>query len=130
MSSFSQVLEQARESIGVKRVFGEPYEKNGVTVIPAARIMGGVGGGEGDAPKAAGEEGEEASGQRASGAGGGYGLTGGPAGVYVIKGDDVKWIPAVDVNRLMLGFQIVMVVFFLAMRSISRARANPAKTTG
>lgn len=130
MSTFSKVLEQAGDSIGAKRVFGEPYEKNGVTVIPAARIMGGVGGGEGEAPKPDGEEGEEAAGRRASGAGGGYGLSGGPAGAYVIKGDDVKWIPAIDVNRLMLGFQIVMVVFLLTVRSISRARAKAAATQG
>jgi uncharacterized spore protein YtfJ len=128
MSSFSKVLEEAGESIGVRRVFGEPYVKNGVTVIPTARIMGGVGGGEGEAPNPAGEEGEQAPGRRASGAGGGYGLSGGPAGAYVIRGDDVKWIPAIDVNRLMLGFQIVMVVFFLTMRSIAKARARAALT--
>jgi len=35
----------------VKRVFGEPYEKNGVTVIPAARVQGGAGGGGGEGPQ-------------------------------------------------------------------------------
>ena len=30
------IIDQARESLGSKRIFGEPYEKNGVTVIPAA----------------------------------------------------------------------------------------------
>jgi hypothetical protein len=40
-----EVLAQARDAMSVKRVFGEPYEKNGVTVIPAARVQGGAGGG-------------------------------------------------------------------------------------
>jgi uncharacterized spore protein YtfJ len=30
-----------RDAVTVKRVFGEPYQKNGVTVIPAAKVMGG-----------------------------------------------------------------------------------------
>ena len=41
MAAFTEVLEEARDVIGVRRVYGEPYPKNGVTVIPAARIMGG-----------------------------------------------------------------------------------------
>jgi hypothetical protein len=32
------VIAQARDALTVKRVFGEPYEKDGVTVIPAARV--------------------------------------------------------------------------------------------
>jgi len=31
------VIAQARDTMTVKRVFGEPYEKDGVTIIPAAR---------------------------------------------------------------------------------------------
>ena len=36
----SDVISQAGDTLTVKRVFGEPYEKNGVTVIPAARVQG------------------------------------------------------------------------------------------
>jgi uncharacterized spore protein YtfJ len=122
--TFSELMQEANTSIGAKRVFGDPYEKNGVTVIPAARIMGGLGGGEGEAP--AGEGGERA--HRSSGMGGGFGVFGGPAGAYVIKGDSVTWVPAVDVNRLLLGFQIVMIVFFLTVRSIAKARAKAGTT--
>ena len=32
----NDVISQARDTLTVKRVFGDPYEKNGVTVIPAA----------------------------------------------------------------------------------------------
>ena len=39
-----EVLNHAREAMTVKRVFGDPYEKDGVTVIPVAGILGGAGG--------------------------------------------------------------------------------------
>jgi uncharacterized spore protein YtfJ len=45
------VIAQARDALTVKRVFGEPYEKDGVTVIPAARVQGGAGAGGGEDPR-------------------------------------------------------------------------------
>lgn len=90
---------QHRDAITVKRVFGEPYEKNGVTIIPAASVMGGGGGGYGDDPKGGGA---------AMGAGTGFGLAGRPAGAFVIKGDEVTWQPAIDVNRIAIGLFVVM----------------------
>jgi uncharacterized spore protein YtfJ len=123
MPTFVEMVEQVNASIGAKRVFGEPYEKNGVTVIPAARVMGGVGGGE-DMTKTGGPRGGKGEGVAGGGVGGGFGLAGGPAGAYVIRGDRVFWVPAVDVNRLMLGFQVVMVVFLLTIRTIVKTRAK------
>ena len=81
-----------RDAITVERVFGGPYEKNGATVIPAAKVIGGGGGGSGESPGGQGQ-----------GSGTGFGLAAKPAGVYVIRGDDVTWQPAIDVNRLIAG---------------------------
>jgi uncharacterized spore protein YtfJ len=39
------LIAQARDTLTVKRVFGEPYEKNGMTIIPAVRVQGGAGAG-------------------------------------------------------------------------------------
>ncbi len=39
-----ETIDAARESLTVRRVYGEPYERNGVTVIPAASVQGGGGG--------------------------------------------------------------------------------------
>jgi hypothetical protein len=36
-----------------------------------------------------------------------------PSGVYVVKDGDVRWIPAVDVNRVILGAQVVAIVALL-----------------
>jgi len=106
------ILSQARDAMTVNRVFGQPIEKNGLTIVPVARVMGGGGGGAG---RSTGESG-------ATGGGAGYGLVAEPAGVYVIKGDDVSWQPAINVNRVILGGQIVAVVLILAIRAIVRAR--------
>ena len=48
------VLNSARDSFTVKRVYGEPYEKGGLTVIPAAVVRGGAGGGTGHDEKGTG----------------------------------------------------------------------------
>jgi uncharacterized spore protein YtfJ len=127
MPKLDEILADAGKTLGVRRIYGEPYEKNGVTVITAARVMGGAGGGgatEVGSPGATDATADSAAGNPATGSGVGFGMSGGPVGAFVIKGDEVKWVPAVDVNRLMLGFQIAIVVFFLVMRSMSKTRAK------
>jgi uncharacterized spore protein YtfJ len=114
-----ELVSDAREVFNARRVIGEPYERNGVTVIPVAAIGGGGGGGGG-----AGSDGDKGQG---SGGGGGFGMGARPVGAWVIRGDDVKWVPAVDVNRLIAGAQILGVVALLTMRSIARARVRRAK---
>ena len=107
------VITQARDAITVKRVFGEPYEKNGVTVIPVARVQGGAGGGGGEGPEGQGK-----------GSGSGFGVSARPVGAFLIKGDDLTWRPAVDVNRVVLGAQVVAIVALLTIRTIVKARAK------
>ncbi|MGP3915957.1 spore germination protein GerW family protein [Nonomuraea sp. 10N515B] len=96
----------------VERVFGEPVTQDGVTVIPVARIGGGGGGGGGK------QEGERPG----EGSGGGFGLGATPAGVYVIKDGDVRWQPAVDINKIIVGGLTVAVVALLTVRAIARMR--------
>jgi uncharacterized spore protein YtfJ len=103
-----EMLTGARDAVTVQRVYGEPIEKNGVTIIPAAKVSGGGGGG-GDAE---------------NNGGGGFGISAKPAGAYVIKGDDVEWQPALDINRIVLGGQVVAIVALLTIRAIVKARAK------
>jgi uncharacterized spore protein YtfJ len=107
------VIAQARDALTVKRVFGEPYEKDGVTIIPAARVRGGAGGGSGE-----GAEGE------GKGSGSGFGITAHPVGAFMLREGELSWRPAVDVNRVILGGQVVAVVALLTLRAIMRARAK------
>jgi uncharacterized spore protein YtfJ len=108
-----QTIEQAKDSMTVKRVYGDPYEKSGVTVIPAARVQGGAGGGGGEGPQGEGR-----------GSGSGFGLNAKPVGAFVIRDDEVVWRPAIDLNRVILGGQLVALVALLVARSIARARAR------
>jgi len=105
------VLNSARDSFTVKRVYGEPYEKDGLTVIPAAAVRGGAGGGTGHDEK--GQQGE----------GGGFGMTGRPAGAYVVKDGKVKWLPAVDPNRVFLMVGMAVIAYLLMRPRMARARA-------
>jgi uncharacterized spore protein YtfJ len=114
----TDIMTTARDSLSVKRVFGEPYERDGVVVIPVASVAGGGGGGGGEIDV----EGSGSEVAPGSGSGGGFGGVAKPAGVYVISGDTVKWQPAVDVNRIILGGQVVAVVFLLVLRSVLRRR--------
>jgi uncharacterized spore protein YtfJ len=107
------VIAQARDTLTVKRVFGEPYEKDGVTVIPAARVQGGAGGGSGEDPQGQGK-----------GSGSGFGLTARPVGAFIIRDGEVGWRPAVDVNRIVLGGQVVAIVALLTVRAIIKAKAK------
>jgi uncharacterized spore protein YtfJ len=108
-----QVLAQARDAITVKRVFGDPYERDGVTIIPVAAVMGGGGGGAGEAPDG-----------RGSGSGGGFGISARAAGAYVIRDGTVTWRPALDLTRVILGGQVVVLVAILAIRGVLKARAK------
>jgi uncharacterized spore protein YtfJ len=101
------LLNQARDALTVKRVFGDPIERDGVTVIPVANVVGGGGGGGG-----------------AAGEGAGFGMRATPAGMYVIKNGNVRWEPAFDLNRTILGGQIVAIVLFLTIRAIARLVAD------
>lgn len=108
-----ETVDRARDALTVKRVFGDPYEKNGVTLIPAASVRGGAGGGSGESPDG-------------KGGGAGFGLTARPAGAYVVRGDQVTWQPAVDVNRIVLGAQILALAALLTVRTIAKLRAKRA----
>ncbi len=122
-----ELMNQARDALTVKRVFGEPYVRNGLTIIPVARLMGGGGGGEGRMAAPLPAAGETAA-PVGSGFGGGFGVTATPAGVYVVDEADVRWVAALDVNRIVLGAQVVTIVFLLVIRSIARARAKAMKS--
>jgi hypothetical protein len=57
-----------------------------------------------------------------TGGGGGFGLRARPVGANVIRGDEVYWESALDLNRVILGGQIVALLALLVLRSIRRAR--------
>lgn len=113
MVNVEEVLNQARDNMTVKRVFGDPIERDGVTVIPVAKISGGGGGG--------GGQDDEGS----SGGGVGYGLKAEPVGAYLIKEGELIWRPAVppiDVTRIVVAGNIALIALLFVIRSIFVSR--------
>ena len=45
-----------------------------------------------------------------------------PFGVFVLKDGEVTWRPAVDVNRMILGGQLVVIAALLTVRAFVKAR--------
>ena len=100
------MLRGARDAMTARTLFAEPIERDGLLIIPAAKVRGGGGGG----------------GDSNDNAGGGFGLAASPAGAYIVREGKVSWEPAIDVNRMVLGGQIVAIVLLLVLRSILRGR--------
>ena len=103
-----EMLTGARDAMTVKRVYGDPIERDGIMVIPAAKVMGGGGGG-GDAEHAAG---------------GGFGVSAKPAGAWIIKDGEVEWEPAIDATRIATLAMVVAIIFLWTVRSIAKANAR------
>ncbi len=112
-----ELLERTTDSLDAKMAYTEPYEKDGVTVIAAARVSGGGGGGDGT---------DQNQGQQGEGAG--LGLTARPTGVYVLKEGELRWQPAVDVNRLAAIVGVVVLGALVCATRIVAVRARAAQT--
>jgi uncharacterized spore protein YtfJ len=106
----TDVVSEAKSAMRASEVFGAPYEKNGITIIPAAKISGGAGGG--------GNEGDPQAG------GVGFGVSSRPVGAFVIKGGDVRWEPALDLNRVIVMGEVVAIVALLTAWAIVQAVAK------
>ena len=109
MTATGELLARLTDNATVRRVYGEPYQRDGITVIPAAEIRagGGLGRGSSDQPQ--------------TGEGGGVGLTARPVGAYVIKDGSVTWEPAFDLSRVVLRGQLVGMLALVSLRWVARA---------
>jgi len=101
-----EMLAGARDTMTVKRVYGDPIERDGMLVIPAANVVGGGGGG----------------GDQDQNGGGGFGVSATPAGAWVIRDGEVEWEPAVDATRIATLGMIVAIVFIWSIRSMAKSR--------
>ena len=112
-----ELFAQARDAMTVKKVFGEPIEHDGITLLPVAKVRGGAGGGSGEAPD-----------EKGKGWGGGYGISARAMGTYVIKGDKVRFVPAVDVDRVILVSGLVaMTLLWTIGKPFAKAFAKRIK---
>jgi uncharacterized spore protein YtfJ len=118
------LLNRAVENISVSRAFGAAYEKDGVLIIPVALVAGGGGGGEGptttthfegDVDET--ESGDTREDREDTGSGGGFGGVVVPVGAYVVKDEQVRWVPAVNVT-------VIVIAVLFALRLLTRTRVK------
>ena len=133
-------VERMAERVGgkasVRAVFGEPIEREGLTIIPVAKVRWGFGGGAGSGPIAMGpgrageaspfseggspDIGAETSGRAGSGTGGGGGVTAEPVGYLEIGPDGASFIP-IQSPRPSPGFLLAAgATAALVLRGIAR----------
>lgn len=105
------VLETVRNAVSASQVFTEPVERDGATIIGVARVYGG-GGGESAADGATA---------------GGLGLLAGPVGAYVVSDGKVRFVPALDANRLVLVGGALLIFVLLMVARARRRRHRRAK---
>jgi uncharacterized spore protein YtfJ len=100
MPDLDALLQGHRDAVTGRRIYGEPVEADGVTIVPAAAVFGGTGGG----------------GDNEGNGGGGFGFVGRPVGAWVIRDGAVRWQPAIDVNRIALLAFLLGLAFALRRR--------------
>ena len=105
-AKLAEQLRGTRDALTVKRVFGDAYERDGVTIIPVAQVAGGGGGGGGESHPSDGAD-TKTEKKSESGFGSGFGIGARPIGVYEVRDGDVRWNPTVDVTRLARGGQVL-----------------------
>ena len=109
------LLTKAGDNLSVRRAFGTAYEKDDMLIIPVAMVVGGGGAGAarprrdepaaGPGPLPEGDPAVRHATPHDSrmDTGGGFGGLVLPAGAYVVKGDQVRWVPAVDMTIVVLA---------------------------
>jgi uncharacterized spore protein YtfJ len=109
----TRLAERLGATAAASAVFGEPVERDGITVIPVARVRWGVGGGSGRGKK-----------QDSEGFGGGGGVQAEPMGYIDVRGgeatyrrinDQVRVILAVLILPLSMGLAFMMVLLTMAL---------------
>lgn len=118
--SSENMLERLANRIGgrvrVKTIFGEPVEKDGVTVIPVARARWGFGSGSNSGGNTRGNQmGEGTS------AGGGGGVTVSPAGYVEVRDGRARFHPIynpANVAQIIVASGIVGVLVLRAVRRL------------
>lgn len=102
------ITERIQQDFRAHIVYHEPVEHDGITLVPAARVLGGGGGG----------------GDEQGGEGGGFGMSATPSGAWVIEGGRARWKPAVDILVLIAGAYGVALAYFFFSWLTARSRAK------
>ncbi len=119
-SASGNFLERLANRLGVNAkssaIFGEPVDREGVTVITVARASWGFGGG-------AGSGSNTSQSQIGEGSGGGGGVVISPVGYIEIKDGQARFHPIFDTGKilqLVIGVGFVSMLFLRSIRKFIR----------
>jgi uncharacterized spore protein YtfJ len=101
-----EMVTRSQDTATVGRVYGEPHEKDGTTLIPAARVS------------ARGGSGAARGGEHS---GGGFRADAEPVGAFVIRKGEVEWKPVFDLSGTVRRGQLVGVAALLVLLALIRA---------
>ena len=121
------ILERLANRIGgsvrVTTIFGEPVEKDGVTVIPVARARWGFGG-------SSGSGGNTSENQKGEGTGGGGGVIVSPAGYVEVRDGRARFRPIYDpamVTQIIVASGIVAALLLSGVRRLISSRERKGR---
>jgi uncharacterized spore protein YtfJ len=106
-----KAIAQIDAAMTARRVFGDPIENHGITVLPVGRVIAGAGRGGGNG--------------RSRGWGGGFGVISEPLGVFVIDGTGARWVPVAARNLL---FSAIAQPIELLRKLLSKATGTPSQS--
>jgi uncharacterized spore protein YtfJ len=128
---FNRLVESLGATASASAVFGDPVEKDGVTIVPVARVRYGVGGGGGrGAGRKKKRDGDDATAPQEVGYGHGGGVQAAPVGYIEISGGKADYKRIVDPVRplaVLMMFPLVGVLCFALMAIISLQTAKSAR---
>src|SRR5689334_13844918 len=110
-----EIVAAARDAFSAGLVFAGAHAGDGTAVIAGGKISGGGGGGGGQDRDKSQE-----------GSGGGFGLHARPSGAYVMKNGSVRWMPAVDPNRVITVIGAVVIAALFTRVRMEKLRATVA----
>ena len=122
---FSKLVESLGGTASAQAVFGAAVEKDGVTIVPVARVRYGVGGGGGRGPGRKKKRGESDPDQVGYGHGGG--VQAAPVGYIELRDGQTSYKRIADPVRplaMLLLFPLVGVISFAVMATISLRAAK------
>ncbi|MGE5594762.1 MAG: spore germination protein GerW family protein [Hyphomicrobiales bacterium] len=117
-----RIIERLAEKLGgaanARAVYGDPVERDGITIIPVAKVSFGLGGGGGR-----GADSKEGTFEGGEGGGGGGGLNAKPVGYIEIRNGQATFVRFKDPAALvpvLIGGAIASWIFARALRTIFR----------
>ncbi len=125
-----QIMDKVQSSANAKAVFGEPYEKDGVTIIPVAKVFFSGGAGEGwGKMKMWGKNNETANSDtgekpnpdepgKSMGRGFGGMVKSLPIGYIKIKGGEAVFVETMDKTKLIIGGMVLGGIALIVMKML------------